>query len=351
MGVRKLVLPLLSMHLCLALSGSVQADIFSTSLDFSSSGPFAFGDVGSGDIVNAATSGADLTSSQSFDIFSGTSAELITLGNDGINDLTFDFAILTGLDVYGAGVIVPLKGVTEDIQQSSSGLRGSVPFNVSGTNNSSTGDVAGYQIKVSFADHLTIHAEDINVLLNSVNTAGEVFESSSVVFNDASGNPFGSATYQGYWSSAPLGAGGASTPAVSTMPYSTSGTGVYLAADTSVINTSDPFNPVAGTSSALDNADPNASIDAGLASGTRVGGFTWTVRLEDVANTLTDNARTSTSVTFSGTLNGVDLGIQINESAAVPEPSTMFLGIASLAVIGLASSARRVARRLLPRFP
>lgn len=318
------------------LTGSAHGDLLH-SFSFGSGGPLSFA---SGDIVNAQTGGSNLTATSSFDVYSGTSATGVTLGTDGVNDVTLHFSILTGQDPYGGGVLDPRKGVTHDVTQTASGIVGTVPVNQSTANESSTGDVHGYSVRVQFADHLVLNADDFEVLLNSSNTTGSMYESTSLVFEDQSGVAFGSASYAGFWDAAPQGSnGGSNTDDISLNPYAVTGTGVWLADNTSTVNVSDSAAPVAGTTSPLDGFDPFAGEDAGLASGTRVGGFTWTVRLEDVATTLADDVKTGTRSTFTATLNGVNVRIQSN-STAVPEPSACWLMIG----LGAVAYRRRVAR-------
>lgn len=313
----------------LLLSQSARGDLLS-SLSFGSGGSV---DLGTGDIVNAHTSAGNLTATASFDLYSGTSATGVAVGTDGVNDLTLSLSILSGEDPYGGGVIDPLKGVTHDVRQVSSGIQGSIPVNASSANNSSTGDVHGYSVRVQFADHLVLEADDFQVLLNSSNTTGSRFESTAIVFEDESGVAFGAADYNGFWNGAPQGSnGGTNTTLVNSAPYTVTGNGVWLAAATTTVDISDSELPTTGTSSLLDSFDPVAGEDAGLSSGTRVGGFTWTVRLEDVATTAVDDMITQSVSTFTARLEGVN--VVIRSSAAVPEPASVWLLAAGVAVCG-----------------
>lgn len=314
----------------LGLTGFAHADLLHN-LDFGSGGPLS---LGTDDIVNASTAGGNLTAVSSFDIYSGSSATGVSLGSDGVTDLTLSFSILTGQDPYGGGVIDSLKGVTHDVNQVAGGIQGSIPVNASSANNSSTGDVHGYSVRVQFADHLQVQADDFQVLLSSSNTTGSRFESTSIVFEDASGVAFGAASYNGFWDGAPQGSnGGTNTSMINPSVYSVTGSGVWLAAATSTVDVTDSEFPVAGTSSAGDAFDPLAGDDAGLASGTRVGGFTWTVRLEDVATTTTDDMITQGQSTFTARLEGVS--VVIRSAAAVPEPAAgWLLALAGATVLG-----------------
>ena len=309
-----------------------------SSLDFGSGdGSFTFPTFGSsGDIVNGFI---DQTASGpiSFDIYSGISTGNVTEGTDGIDDISFSFGIIQAFDVYGAGVLNPLRGVGHDLQQSGSGLQGRNRIGQISAADSTTGDVVGFSVTVEFGDHLTIRSENVDVLLNSVNTAGEAFEASSVVFLDHDGNPFGAANYTGFYEAAPEGAGGTADVAINSDPFEITGTGVYVADNTDTVDITDRLNPVAGStdpSDDFDSFDPNAALDAGLADGTLIGGFTFTTFLEDVANTEVEGVVTSTATSFTSTLNGVELVVQTN---VVPEPSSLTVG----AMVGLTFLVRR----------
>lgn len=330
----------------LVLLQGMAAGQFISNLDFGAGADFA---LPTGDITNGASMGANSTEGPiGFDIYSGTSAGTVEIGTDGLEDVFFTFNTINTFDIYGSAIIDSFRGVTHDQRQVTSGIQGNVPIGNSGTNESSTGDVAGHSVTVTFGSHLDILAEDVTTLLTSVNTPGEVFESSSLVFLDQAGVAFGSATYDGFYETPPLGAGGnangvpgtASGTAINSNPYTIIGPGVYVAADTSTVNfdaPNTPFDPAGSNVIPSSNDfDPNAVSDAGLAAGTLVGGFTFTVLLEDVALTNVPGSNTSTSTQFTSTLNGVELVIQ--EGSSVPEPST---GLILGAMLGMASLVRR----------
>jgi len=261
----------------------------------------------SGDITNDVT-GNEMFS-QAVDVLDGSTT--CGFATDGTNDYTFTFITEEYFDVYGGNTIASGAGSsTRDITQSSSGIRGN---NITGTNssttNTSTGDVSCYSLSVCFA--VPQQAQNVNVNLTSVNTAGESFESTSVVFYDAACSPYGTATYNGFWAGTPQGSnGGTNTTAVnpSSSIYTTTGTGVYIASDISIIDVAtDPMNPVATTSTTSNDYDPNASTDGGLAATALVGGFIVRVCLEDVAITANDDESTTSSTAFTSTINGFDI--------------------------------------------
>jgi len=297
---------------------------------------FNFSYVSGSDIVNGASSGANDSSTQSFDIWDEVNDDCSTPG--GANDITFDFEIIHAFDQYSVdGIIDAFAGSTHDITQSTSGLRGNIPLGNSSTNESSTADVRGYKITVTFADHVILTAGDIGVNLTSVNTAGEAHESSSLVFLDDSGTPYGTATYDGYYS----GSTGASTdgtctsPAVNTNSWSTSGTGVYIAASTVNTDITDPCNPIAGSDGAANNGDVNPVTNADLNVTDPIGGFVFTVYLEDVAASTAPGAETTTATQFTSTLNGIDIAgnplpVELAYFRAALEDDEVFLSWATL---------------------
>jgi len=278
-------------------------------LDFgSSAGQFPFATQSGSDIVNATSSGANDFSTQSFNIWDEANGDCTTSG--GLDDITFDFEMVHAFDQYNVdGIIDAFAGSTHDITQSTSGLRGNIPLGNSSTNESSTGDVRGYKITITFASHIEVLAGDVIVNLTSVNTAGEAHESSSLVFLDGSGSPYGTTTYDGYY----MGTTGASTdgscttPGVRTNSWSTSGTGVYTASSTVNTTIVDPCNPLAGIDGSTNNGDVNAVTDTGLSATDPIGGLVFTVYLEDVAASSAPGAETSTRTAFTSTINGIEI--------------------------------------------
>ena len=280
-------------------------------LDFgSTSGGFTFSTVSGIDIVNGASSGANATSTQSFNVWDEASTPINCTTPGVSNDLSFDFEILHAFDIYEVdGVIDQYAGSTHDIIQSTSGLRGSIPMGNSGTNETSVGDVRGYKITVNFANYLSINASDVTVNLTSVNTAGRGFESASVVFLDDSGMPYGTTTYNGYYGSGSSGAStdGSCTAPAPGIPWSTTGTGVYTAGSTGsvLLDPMNTCNAIGGSNGPNDSQDVEAAADAGLNPTDKVSGFVFTVYLEDIAPSSAPGAETSTSTSFTSTLNGV----------------------------------------------
>ena len=282
-------------------------------LDFGTGKGFTFSKVNSTDIVNGSSSGANATSSQSFDIWDETTGSCSTPG--GVDDVTIDFEIFSTVDQYNPGDIIDLwAGGSHEITQSSSGLRGFIPLGSAAAAETTSGDVRCYSITVTFAPHVDITADEIIVNMNSVNTVGAVFETASLVFLDAlsapANSPFGSATYNGFYgvgSAGPSTDGTCTSIAPTTTVYSEVGPGVFTMANTGTVDLTLPCDPTGGSSSPLDGKDVNAHTDTGLPANAQIGGFVYKVCLEDVAGSTAPLDETTTSTGFSSTLNSISI--------------------------------------------
>ncbi len=288
--------------------------------DFGDASQFAFTPaLPTNRMVNGASSGANAGPvTVGFDKFN---AATLTAGSDGIDDVFVTFQLVNSYDVYGSSIIDAHRGATHGIQvppqTGVSGLRGTTPVNDTSANETSTGDVAGYQIKVTLGQGLFLDAADFEVDGTSWNTAGSAFESSSLVFLDAQQSAYGTASYTGYFDSAPSGAGGSGDGTVASSAWMVMGTGVYIAA-ANKIDLTDPLNPTSnGVSESAYSI--NASLNAGLTANDSVAGFVFTSLLEDVANTATEGARTETGTTITSTLSG--FRVDDASLSSVPEPS------------------------------
>ncbi len=251
--------------------------------------------------VNLTESGTQIadgntpTASYSFDIFDSASGDC-TLGTDGSDDLSITLTVEPVYDVYGGGVGSPgTGGAGRSFFIDGVGIKTITDF-TSGEFVSTTGDVYCYTYEVTFGNPL--QAQDAVARVTSINTAGQIFESASVVFLDGAGVPYGSATYNGFWNGAPGGSNGGTNGCSGTNSinieadiYTTTGTGVVFAADPGSITTSAAPNtgtycfPENGTSGSNNNYTVDATTDAGLMATDIVSGFVYTVCLEDVATT------------------------------------------------------------------
>ncbi len=236
----------------------------------------------------------------------------------GMDDITITQTLNTiPYDVYGGAALIGDASDKMNITQNTVGLSGTNSHGSLSSSKSSTGDVRSYTIEVSFAPNVYIEAQNMIVILRSVNTAGKGFESASLIFKNDGASPteYGTASYNGFWEDTD-GPGGvhpgvvaacpATTPTINPNIYTTTGTGVYTIADPSSINIATPCKPVAGTNGAEDNIDVRAVEDAGLNPTDRVTGFIFEARVENVATATADGVYNGTSTNFTSRLSGFD---------------------------------------------
>ncbi|MDF1698608.1 MAG: T9SS type A sorting domain-containing protein [Saprospiraceae bacterium] len=232
-------------------------------------------------IVDGASLENSLPIQYSFDVYDEMN-ELCQL-KGGLDDITLTLELLNTIDVYGNGLIDTLSGNGHYLKQGLNGLEAEVPLGVDSNSETSSGDVRGYSIRVDFADHLEILAHQLTVDASGLNSAGMAFESARILFYDVNGIPFGSGTYNGYYSSGADLSGQCIASDISSNPYSVSGNGVVVFDETSIVNLTDPCNPVNGSNNS-GVVHVNAYLDAGLDSSAVVRGFSLTVQAEDVAS-------------------------------------------------------------------
>jgi len=266
-----------------------------------------FGSLGSGIIVE---NGGTQTATISYNIWDETTG---ACGSGGINDMTVTFQTINTFDTYGGTAVHTTNGTNYKIEYTSSGFRGTLPHGNIAATRSSPGDVRCYKISVDFASHISnIVASDFEVDLTSVNTGGTAFESMALIFKDRSDIPYGSATYAGYYQMNPGNThpgivtacpNAPPLPNISSSPWFTSGIGVYIAAANSVNINTNSCTPATGTSGTNDDADILAS-NTGLSANAGIGGFEYTLCLENVGTFTSDVALTSVSTLFTSTLNG-----------------------------------------------
>lgn len=233
--------------------------------------------------------------SYSFDVFDAASGDC-SLGTDGVDDIAINLTVEPVFDVYGGGVGSPgTGGDGRSFFIDGVGIKTLTDF-TNGAFVSTTGDVYCYTYEITYTNPL--EAQDAVARVTSINTAGQIFESASLVFLDGSGSPYGTATYNGFWNGAPGGSNGGTngcngTNAINVEAdiYTVTGTGVVTAADPGSITTSEAPNegtycfPENGSSGPNNNYTVDADTDAGLNPTDLVSGFVYTICLEDVATT------------------------------------------------------------------
>ena len=180
------------------------------------------------------------------------------------------------------------------------------------TNNPGTRLVA--IVTLELASHLTVLAEDFEIDVSSLNTAGIGWENSTLEFLDVAGNPF-----------SPIGA---PAPYLSHTAIDGGGTtGNYHADSLGTVDGVGTANTSSGSSGANNNLTgaPGGDLDgveAGIAAGTQIGGIRMTTYLDDVRGT--GNSNTG----FTATLTEVNISGDI-----VPEPGVVVLCLIGLGVV------------------
>lgn len=304
--------------LLLNIVSSAQCDVRFGSLD----GRFSFTDVESGETgLQTVTAGVTelLTLTTSHDLWDEVNDDCSVVG--GMEDVTIVQTLNTvPYDVYGGTALVGDASDKMNITQNTLGLSGTNSHGSLSSSRSSTGDVRNYTIEVTFAPHIYVEAQDLTVILGSVNSAGKGFESASLIFkNDGASPPeYGTAQYNGFWQDTDGPSGNhpgvvascpATAPTVNPNIYTTTGTGVYTIAETGTIDLSDACNPVAGTNGSEDNSAVRAVEDAGLNPADRVTGFIFETTVENVGTALADGIYNGTSTNFTSRLTGFDAEI------------------------------------------
>ncbi|MDF1698612.1 MAG: hypothetical protein P1U56_22360 [Saprospiraceae bacterium] len=284
------------------------------SLDFGLGGLIEVDTNANGKIVVGDTLANGDLHSQAFDVYDELNKLCGIYGGE--DDIRMNWGAIHTYDVNGNGIANKYVGNSLNISQDSIGFSGVVPFGNSIEDESSSGDVRGYEMEVLFEDHLTITAEQLTVVLKDVAQANGVFESVSVIFYGQEGYKYGKYSYNGALGGmADLSGGCGSTPL--TNPFQKVGKGIVTIYDTNSINLFNPCSPIAGTSS-NDTVYVNAAVEGGLGSGNKITGFKVVVLGEDVAapNMLDDgsnqsgedaivgNRPTSTNVTMISSILG-----------------------------------------------
>jgi len=232
-----------------------------------------------GSIVNSESLVNSSPFDQSFDIWDEVAGNCQIPG--GIDDILLTFSIINTRDINHNYVIDSLAGPMFRILQNSRGISGEIPFNINAQNESSSGDIRGYEVEVTFASHIGILADQISVHLDSINSMGKVFESAYLVFLDENLIPYSNITHHGFFGGETDLTGNCDNTSTSQV-YTSSTPGVFFAKDVSVVSLADPCQPVNGVDGTYDNVSVNAMLHAGLNSMARIGGFKLVVFGEDV---------------------------------------------------------------------
>ena len=279
-----------------------------------------------GSIVNAESLVNSSPFDQSFDVWDEVSENCQIAG--GVDDILLTFSIINTRDINHNYVIDSLAGPMFRILQNSRGISGEIPFNINSQNESSSGDIRGYEVEVTFASHIGILADQISVQLDSINSMSRVFESAYLVFLDENLMPYSNITHHGYFGGETDLTGNCS-PTMSSSAFSAAGPGVYISDDPLVVSLANPCEPANGVDGPTDIVSVNARLQTGLDSMDRIGGFRLVVFGEDIAapdvldtgvlispdDGLRANRKTNTSGIIRSTLKGFTVkGCVFNES-------------------------------------
>ncbi|MEM1357742.1 MAG: T9SS type A sorting domain-containing protein, partial [Bacteroidota bacterium] len=251
------------------------------SVDFgTTAGRLDFNLNANGNLVDGTSTATANEITQSFDVYDEDNEDCSSTG--GLDDIIISTQLLSTTDINGNGIIDLLGGSEHYIFQESDGLAASIPMGRNADSESSSGDVRGYEIKVVFASHIGIRANQITANLSGVNDPGSAFETAELQFLGLDLLPYSTSTYQGFYNGTAdlTGTCLASAPG---SPWSSPGAGTVVFANTQTVNLSDPCNPAVGSNGTPNPIAINAATDAGLQATDFVRGFTLRVYGEDVA--------------------------------------------------------------------
>ncbi len=172
-------------------------------------------------------------------------------------------------------------------------------------------------IRLSFANHLSI--QDFSTDFRSLNTAGITWEHTELAYLQKDGS---------YFSAAPKVGDYLSFQAAATTEQGSPSEGWWLAASTGTVTGVGSDATVSGSNGSKENLTSTGGdsvlnySDVGLADGTEIGGFEWTVYLYDNRGQLNNQTNWTVSQEF------------FEISGAVPEPSsTLLLGLGGVTLL------------------
>lgn len=284
----------------------------------------------SNNIVDANNLSTSVSFDQSFDVYDELNKSCVTSG--GADDIVFDFQMLNTSDINENGIVDEFAGVGHNLKQGANGIEASIPFNIDGDSESSAGDIRGYSIEVTFASHLAVKANQLTVHLDGVNSAGTVFESGVLVFQDENGNDYASISHQGFYNGENDLSGNCNDTAEEAS-FDITGAGAYAFQSSGVVNRTDPCSIQSGIDGNFNSPSINAQTDAGLDANAIVSGFKLIVYGEDIATPailddgsglapddgIRANALSTSVMTLQSTLKGITIeGCVFKDDALLP---------------------------------
>ncbi|MFW2384432.1 MAG: hypothetical protein ACN4GG_01245 [Akkermansiaceae bacterium] len=276
------------------------------------------------DFSEAAFTSGGFSGSQSFNIIDDATGAKLTSDNGDLDDITI--TVTSNVPGNASGAFADAEFL------SGGGLKSNHGFSKNFSNTYATGSPAnpGTEVsqtfRVTFANHLNV--TDFETDFSSMNTRGRTWEHSQVGLFDENGAFFSSEpslgnylSWQNDTSPPPLwdigneGAGNGASGSPSQ--------GWFVAASTATVTNVGSALSGAGSNGSRENmtgtnGDSVFKLnDVGLADGTRIGGYEWTIFVEDTRGASNNSSSWTTTQT----------SLTLTSTASVPEPSSALLAI------------------------
>ncbi|MGJ8655613.1 MAG: PEP-CTERM sorting domain-containing protein [Akkermansiaceae bacterium] len=268
------------------------------------------------DFSEYAFSTGTISGSTGFNLINDTTGAELISDNGDLDDLTI--TITTSIPSNAAGAHADAE-ITSGGLVSNHGWGNTFANTYSAATPNNPGTLIKQTIRMSFANHLSI--QDFETDFRSLNTRGITWEHTELAYLKKDGS---------YFTAAPAVGDYLSWQAAAAAEQGSPSQGWWLAASTGTVTNVGTVTTVAGSNGSLENMtntggtnDTMTYSDVGLAAGTEVGGFEWTVYLYD--NRGQDNNQTNWTVTQ----NFFEITGEV-----VPEPSSaMLLGLGSMTLL------------------
>ncbi len=295
---------LLICSLLLALPAAIGFAVTAQAATFAKT--ITFNEIGSPGFPTATTTIAPTGGSQvvNYDVINNSTGAFAA---DGVTDITVGASATAGGPLANSGnPKVEWQTGSDGRFTSSRGFTGAV------TGGNNPGTVQSTTTNITFGSGLNI--TDLAATFTSLNTAGILWEYSVLGFLKPDGSTFSAAPVIGAYNNATTFTG---SPSI----------GWYVAADKKTVTGVGTDLAVAGANGSVDSSLALTYALAGLASGTQVGGLTWT--------TFTQDTRGSRNGSSNFTASLSDLTFTNTDATPVPTPALL------PGLIALAASARR----------
>ena len=261
------------------------------------------------DFTEYAFSNGSLSGSNSYNLINDTTGAELTSDNGDLDDLTIN--INTSIPLNASGAVASAE-INSSGLRSNHGYSRTFASTYSSTTANNPGTLIKQTIRFSFANHLSI--DNFTTDFRSLNTAGITWEHTELAYLQKDGSYFASQPFVGTyneWQTTNAGNPSAEqgSPAQGWWIAGSTGSTIGVGSDatTSGSNGSDENFTTTNGNNLLDYND------VGLAAGTEIGGFEWTVYLYD--NRGQNNNQTNWTVTQEF----------FEISGTVPEPSSSLL--------------------------